>query len=556
MSSLNQQNNNNEQKNNGLQMMGDAGKRAVKQLGMQVAQKLTKEALKAVGKKLATGVLIKTAPIWGTLLALVLICLIIITLFTPDFTKSYTNAASKEDVDKKVSEYINLASYIGINPQWIVAMDMVLHENEDLLDYDTDESTYHFMSVYYEKYKINKDGEKVIIESATYKGKKEITSFFEKQHQPTDDILKALEEIDAKPNVDIRVTALDLEFAFKDADLDEQQQEYFNDILDSGIILEEFSELETYINNAIGGGAYCSRDKKINQSQWDAAFKKAGKLSSYGPAIITISEKQGIDPVLFAAIAFHESTYGTSNAIVNKNNPGGLMGKNGLIVFSSLDEGLESMGRTLHNRIIKDGKTTIEKLGSVYAPLNAKNDPNNLNSHWVPRVNEIVKDLGGLTMNCEAYSNGLNIAFDGDVSEAAKIVATAGTKYIGNSVYDFGGGRNQSDIARGYFDCSSFVHWSFMQAGIELGPLGSVSTETLNKLGKRISINEIQVGDLIFWNTYKKDGHVGIYIGNGKWIGSQGSTGVAIVDLNNSYWQSVFTGHVRRILPDNDKEKD
>ena len=59
MSSLNQQNNNNnETKNSGLQMMGDVGKRAVKQIGMHVAKKLTKEALKAVVKKLAAGVLL------------------------------------------------------------------------------------------------------------------------------------------------------------------------------------------------------------------------------------------------------------------------------------------------------------------------------------------------------------------------------------------------------------------------------------------------------------------------------------------------------------------
>ena len=43
-----------------------------------------------------------------------------------------------------------------------------------------------------------------------------------------------------------------------------------------------------------------------------------------------------------------------------------------------------------------------------------------------------------------------------------------------------------------------------MQAGIDLGPLGSVSTETLNKLGKRISINEIQVGDIIFLEYLQK----------------------------------------------------
>jgi cell wall-associated NlpC family hydrolase len=40
----------------------------------------------------------------------------------------------------------------------------------------------------------------------------------------------------------------------------------------------------------------------------------------------------------------------------------------------------------------------------------------------------------------------------------------------------------------------------------------------------------MQPGDLVFFNTYKKDGHVGIYIGNGKFIGSQSSTGVEIAE--------------------------
>jgi NlpC/P60 family/Transglycosylase SLT domain len=129
-------------------------------------------------------------------------------------------------------------------------------------------------------------------------------------------------------------------------------------------------------------------------------------------------------------------------------------------------------------------------------------------------------------------------------------VATVGNKWIGHSVYVWGGGRNQYDISHGRFDCSAFVHWAFAQVGVDLGPLGSTSTETLNKKGTRVSINEAQIGDIIFFDTYKKDGHVGIYLGNGKFIGCQGSTGVAIVDINNSqYYKSRFSGHIRRVLP-------
>lgn len=127
-------------------------------------------------------------------------------------------------------------------------------------------------------------------------------------------------------------------------------------------------------------------------------------------------------------------------------------------------------------------------------------------------------------------------------------VVEAATSWLGKSNrYVFGGGRNSNDIARGHFDCSSFVHWAFKQAGIDLGPLHSTSTETLNKIGKRINFADIQPGDIIFFDSYKKDGHVGIWLGNGQWIGTQTSTGIAIVDQNDSYWSSIFKGHVRRI---------
>jgi peptidoglycan hydrolase CwlO-like protein len=123
-------------------------------------------------------------------------------------------------------------------------------------------------------------------------------------------------------------------------------------------------------------------------------------------------------------------------------------------------------------------------------------------------------------------------------------VIRAGYKYIGNSVYVFGGGRTASDVARGYFDCSGFVHWAFAQAGISVGS----STDSLKNAGRQVSSSQMQPGDLVFFNTYKTDGHVGIYIGGGKFIGSQSSTGVAIANMSSGYWAQHFNGRVVRIF--------
>lgn len=156
-------------------------------------------------------------------------------------------------------------------------------------------------------------------------------------------------------------------------------------------------------------GFICSPTGELDQENWNSYFKHnnhSGVLSGYGDDIIELSKQRGIDPILFGAIALHETGYGTSNGVVNKNNPGGLMDPatdwQTLQRFPTLKDGLEAMAVTLYNRIIVDGLVTIDQLGEVYAPIGAANDPNNLNRHWIPTMNKITTNLGGLTMNCKA----------------------------------------------------------------------------------------------------------------------------------------------------------
>lgn len=123
-------------------------------------------------------------------------------------------------------------------------------------------------------------------------------------------------------------------------------------------------------------------------------------------------------------------------------------------------------------------------------------------------------------------------------------VVNAGYKYIGNSVYVWGGGRSQYDINNGRFDCSGFVHWAFGQAGYNVGS----TTDQLKSSGTRVSVQNMQRGDIVFFDTYKKDGHVGIYIGDGKFIGSQSNKGVSIENMSSGYWKGVFNGRVNRVI--------
>lgn len=136
----------------------------------------------------------------------------------------------------------------------------------------------------------------------------------------------------------------------------------------------------------------------------------------------------------------------------------------------------------------------------------------------------------------------------GAKGDAKKVLEVATSWLKKNNKYVFGGGRRKSDISAGRFDCSSFVRYCFEKAGHDIGDLGSVSTTALRKKGKAVKRSELKPGDLVFFHTYKHDGHVTIYMGNDKCIGTQSSTGVGVISMNNSYWKARLSTTLRRVL--------
>lgn len=143
----------------------------------------------------------------------------------------------------------------------------------------------------------------------------------------------------------------------------------------------------------------------------------------------------------------------------------------------------------------------------------------------------------------EFRNAGLNQGSNETIEKAIE----AGMKWVGKSPYVWGGGRTQEDVDSGKFDCSSFVHYCYASAGIQLGDRASVVTFSLVNMGEKVDFKDIKRGDLLFFDTYTTDGHIGIWLGDNKFLHDGTSTGVTISEFNG-YYKEKFNGKVRRII--------
>ncbi|WP_248137726.1 C40 family peptidase [Bacillus infantis] len=116
---------------------------------------------------------------------------------------------------------------------------------------------------------------------------------------------------------------------------------------------------------------------------------------------------------------------------------------------------------------------------------------------------------------------------------SANLAANA-KKYIGVP-YVWGGSTPKG------FDCSGYLKYVFQKSSKPSIP------RTVSEIyTKGVKVSKPQVGDLVFFETYKPGAsHAGIYIGNNQFIHSSSSKGVSISSMNNSYWFPRYLGAKR-----------
>lgn len=92
------------------------------------------------------------------------------------------------------------------------------------------------------------------------------------------------------------------------------------------------------------------------------------------------------------------------------------------------------------------------------------------------------------------------------------------------------------------FDCSGFTQYAFARAGIQISRMA----DSQYYLGKKVAVNDLRPGDLVFYTTYEPGAsHCGIYLGNGKFIHAGTSTGVVVADALTGYWGERYYGACR-----------
>jgi cell wall-associated NlpC family hydrolase len=117
---------------------------------------------------------------------------------------------------------------------------------------------------------------------------------------------------------------------------------------------------------------------------------------------------------------------------------------------------------------------------------------------------------------------------------AERVIATAKSQL--GAPYAYAGSSPQAG-----FDCSGLVRYVFQATrGVDLPR----TTFELARTGQNVTPPGLQPGDLVFFNTLRREfSHVGIYLGEERFIHAPATGGVVRIEsLRTDYWLRRFNG--------------
>ncbi|MFD0897041.1 C40 family peptidase [Loigolactobacillus binensis] len=90
------------------------------------------------------------------------------------------------------------------------------------------------------------------------------------------------------------------------------------------------------------------------------------------------------------------------------------------------------------------------------------------------------------------------------------------------------------------FDCSGLTQWALAKAGVSIGRV----TTAQESAGTKVSISQLQAGDLVFWGSAGATYHVALYIGNNQYVNAPEPGETVKIATISSYFEPSFGVHI------------
>ncbi len=129
-----------------------------------------------------------------------------------------------------------------------------------------------------------------------------------------------------------------------------------------------------------------------------------------------------------------------------------------------------------------------------------------------------------------------------DLSQVSNEVIFRAISLVGTP-YHYGGTQPETG-----FDCSGLIGFVFHEAaGMKLP---RTTRELIDIEAKAIDRDDLQAGDLVYFNSRGgRVSHIGIYVGENRFVHAPSSGGVVRIDhLNTPYWTKFYVGAKRLLM--------
>lgn len=240
----------------------------------------------------------------------------------------------------------------------------------------------------------------------------------------------------------------------------------------------------------------------ISRSAFERKFAGTALAGSHDQ-IVAAGRTNGIPPALLAGIIAHETGNGV---VLSGNNPGGIMdpatGMARKMRFADLDAGINKTGQVVAKNYRRAG-ADLDKMGSLYAPAGAANDPHGLNGGWPAGVRKQMNALSGA---------GAGFAGQGDaVAWAEKYKGM--NEYTDNRVLAAALGGDVRGKSNAW--CARFVNKAIEAAGGK--GTGSAVANSFQRYGSAIDPAKVMRNDVLLQPNGRgynqPGGHVGLATG-------------------------------------------